>query len=205
MLERDQSLIAALELIANPGHLLVENIAVIPQCQGSGIGRHLMLFAECEAKRQGAAKFVSTQMSALRRTLLSIPGWATAKRTASKSLARLSFICQSLFTLIRRRRTAPITMTPESAPNADARWIALSVSRPVSADVNGRSGSLAVVGDCPLSANWRHSAATRNYTESGHPPAGEVKFRVRGVRMVQLALVDEANSLVDRVNVHWRR
>jgi len=53
VLEHDQSLIAVLELIANPGHLLVENIAVIPQCQGSGIGRHLMLFAECEAKRQG--------------------------------------------------------------------------------------------------------------------------------------------------------
>ena len=53
VLERDQSLIAVLELISNPGHLLIENIAVSPRCQGSGIGRQLMLFAESEAKRLG--------------------------------------------------------------------------------------------------------------------------------------------------------
>jgi N-acetylglutamate synthase-like GNAT family acetyltransferase len=53
VLEHDQSLIAVLELIANPEHLLIENIAVSPRCQGSGIGRRLMQFAESEARRRG--------------------------------------------------------------------------------------------------------------------------------------------------------
>ena len=53
VLSQDQVLVAVLELVAKPAHLLIENIAVLPGRQGSGIGRQLMLFAEEEAKRQG--------------------------------------------------------------------------------------------------------------------------------------------------------
>jgi GNAT superfamily N-acetyltransferase len=44
---------AVLELIPEDDHLLIENIAVDPSRQGSGLGRRLMAFAEGEARRQG--------------------------------------------------------------------------------------------------------------------------------------------------------
>ena len=46
------SLLAVLELIAAPDHLLVENIAIDPPHQGRGLGQKLMAFAEKEARRQ---------------------------------------------------------------------------------------------------------------------------------------------------------
>jgi GNAT superfamily N-acetyltransferase len=53
VLERDEVLVAVLELISAAAHVLIENVAVDPRCQGLGLGRQLMLFAESEAKRQG--------------------------------------------------------------------------------------------------------------------------------------------------------
>jgi GNAT superfamily N-acetyltransferase len=47
---------AVLELIPEDDHLLIENIAVDPARQGSGLGRRLMAFAEDEARRQGFAE-----------------------------------------------------------------------------------------------------------------------------------------------------
>ena len=44
---------AVLELVPHDDHLLVENIAVRPACQGAGLGRQLLDFAENEARRQG--------------------------------------------------------------------------------------------------------------------------------------------------------
>jgi ribosomal protein S18 acetylase RimI-like enzyme len=40
-------------LLPKPDHLLLENIAVDPACQGTGLGRRLLVFAEAEARRQG--------------------------------------------------------------------------------------------------------------------------------------------------------
>ena len=53
ILRQADALIAVLELIGESDHLLVENVAVDPDQQGSGIGRRLMAFAEREAERQG--------------------------------------------------------------------------------------------------------------------------------------------------------
>lgn len=39
-------------LITAPDHLLIENVAVNPECQGRGIGRSLLDFAEAFAARQ---------------------------------------------------------------------------------------------------------------------------------------------------------
>ena len=50
--EENGSLLAVLELIAAPDHLLVENIAIDPPHQGRGLGQKLMAFAEKEARRQ---------------------------------------------------------------------------------------------------------------------------------------------------------
>jgi len=40
-------------LIQEPDHLLVENVAVAPNCQGEGIGRTLLAFAEDVAREAG--------------------------------------------------------------------------------------------------------------------------------------------------------
>ena len=56
VLEEKGTLIAVLELIPGSGHLLIENIALLPAHQGRGLGRKLMAFAEEEARRQGAGE-----------------------------------------------------------------------------------------------------------------------------------------------------
>ena len=48
-------IIGALVLIAEPDHLLLDNIAVAPAFQGRGHGRLLLQFAETEASRRGYA------------------------------------------------------------------------------------------------------------------------------------------------------
>lgn len=50
---QEQALVGLIELIPAQGHLLIENVAVQPSSQRSGIGRSLIAFAESEAKRQG--------------------------------------------------------------------------------------------------------------------------------------------------------
>jgi ribosomal protein S18 acetylase RimI-like enzyme len=42
-------------LVREPGHLLVENVAVAPERQGEGIGRALLAFAEAVAREAGIA------------------------------------------------------------------------------------------------------------------------------------------------------
>lgn len=49
----DEHLIGVLVLIAQPDHLLLDNIAVAPDHQGRGHGRQLLGFAEAEARRRG--------------------------------------------------------------------------------------------------------------------------------------------------------
>jgi ribosomal protein S18 acetylase RimI-like enzyme len=47
---------AVLTLYPREDHLLVENVAVHPDAQGRGLGRHLMSFAEREAARRGLTR-----------------------------------------------------------------------------------------------------------------------------------------------------
>ena len=54
--ERENALAAVLELIPTEHHMLLENVAVHPSFQRSGIGQALIAFAEGEAKRQGFAE-----------------------------------------------------------------------------------------------------------------------------------------------------
>ncbi len=42
-----------LELVVEPDHLWIENVAIAPECQGRGLGRLLLEHAETEARRQG--------------------------------------------------------------------------------------------------------------------------------------------------------
>jgi ribosomal protein S18 acetylase RimI-like enzyme len=51
--EPDGTLAAIIVLLRKPDHLLLDNIAVRPDRQGSGLGRQLIAFAEAEAQRLG--------------------------------------------------------------------------------------------------------------------------------------------------------
>jgi len=52
VVEEDGRLAAVLELIPEQDYLMIENIAVVPEMQGRGMGRELMAFAEAEARRR---------------------------------------------------------------------------------------------------------------------------------------------------------
>lgn len=53
LLHEDGTLLALVETIARPDHLLVENVAVRPDFQGRGLGRRLMALAEEIAREAG--------------------------------------------------------------------------------------------------------------------------------------------------------
>ncbi len=53
--EADGAVAAVLVLIPEDEVLLIENIAVDPALQARGLGRHLMAFAEAQARRRGFA------------------------------------------------------------------------------------------------------------------------------------------------------
>jgi GNAT superfamily N-acetyltransferase len=50
------ALAAIIVLLPKADHLLLDNIAVRPDRQGEGLGRRLVAFAECEARRLGLAE-----------------------------------------------------------------------------------------------------------------------------------------------------
>jgi len=56
LLYRDGSLAALVETIVEPDHLLIENLAVLPSCQGLGLGRRLMAHVERLAASLGFAE-----------------------------------------------------------------------------------------------------------------------------------------------------
>ena len=53
VLERDDAICGALVLLDFPGYMLLDNVAIDPDCQGLGLGRVLIAFAEGEALRRG--------------------------------------------------------------------------------------------------------------------------------------------------------
>jgi ribosomal protein S18 acetylase RimI-like enzyme len=53
VLEQEGKIVGLVVLEEQPGHLLLENVAVLPKEQGQGFGRRLIAFAEQEAARRG--------------------------------------------------------------------------------------------------------------------------------------------------------
>jgi ribosomal protein S18 acetylase RimI-like enzyme len=49
----DPEIVGLIVLIDEPGHLLIENVAVEPSRQGGGVGRALLSFAEARARQSG--------------------------------------------------------------------------------------------------------------------------------------------------------
>ena len=56
LLHSGGKLVALIECILKPDHLLIENLAVSPDCQGNGYGRRLMAHAEDLARAMGQAE-----------------------------------------------------------------------------------------------------------------------------------------------------
>ncbi len=56
LLVRDGALVGLAEMIPQPDHLLLENVAVAPACQGQGLGRALMARVEAVAADLGHAE-----------------------------------------------------------------------------------------------------------------------------------------------------
>jgi ribosomal protein S18 acetylase RimI-like enzyme len=56
VLDEDGEIVAIIVLLAKPDHLLLDNIAVRPDHQGTGLGRRMIAFAEAEARRLGYAE-----------------------------------------------------------------------------------------------------------------------------------------------------
>ena len=54
--EADGGIAAIIVLLPKADHLLLDNIAVLPDRQGQGLGRQLIAFAETEARRLGFAE-----------------------------------------------------------------------------------------------------------------------------------------------------
>jgi ribosomal protein S18 acetylase RimI-like enzyme len=53
VLEAGARIVGILVLEEAPAGILLDNIAVLPECQGMGYGRALLQFAEAEARRRG--------------------------------------------------------------------------------------------------------------------------------------------------------
>jgi ribosomal protein S18 acetylase RimI-like enzyme len=53
VLDEGGEIVAIIVLLAKPDHLLLDNIAVRPDRQGTGLGRQMIAFAEAEARRHG--------------------------------------------------------------------------------------------------------------------------------------------------------
>jgi len=51
--QRDDDLVGLLVLVDRPDHVLLENVAVIPSAQGSGVGARLLAHAEAHAAALG--------------------------------------------------------------------------------------------------------------------------------------------------------
>jgi ribosomal protein S18 acetylase RimI-like enzyme len=91
VLEDAGRIVGVLVLEEQAGALLLDNIAVRPECQGSGRGRTLMAFAEAEALRRGFAEIelythaLMTENQALYRRL----GYVETARVTEKGFDRV--------------------------------------------------------------------------------------------------------------------
>jgi ribosomal protein S18 acetylase RimI-like enzyme len=56
VLEQAGALAGVVVLLEAPDHLLLDNVAVDPARQGTGVGRRLIAFAEAEARRRGRSE-----------------------------------------------------------------------------------------------------------------------------------------------------
>jgi ribosomal protein S18 acetylase RimI-like enzyme len=80
-------------LVPEGDHLLVENVAVLPSCQGRGLGRQLMQFAEAEAGRLGFEEIVLYTNKHMTENLgfYAYLGYEETDRATAEGFARVYF------------------------------------------------------------------------------------------------------------------
>ncbi len=80
-------------LIPEADHLLLDNIAVDPTAQGTGLGRRLLDFADAEARRRGYTelRLYTHQMMTENIALYSRIGWTETGRAEQNGFARVFF------------------------------------------------------------------------------------------------------------------
>ena len=62
VIEKGAAVAGVIVLLPRPDYLLLDNIAVAPAQQGTGLGRQLLAFAEAEAVRPAIARSASTRI-----------------------------------------------------------------------------------------------------------------------------------------------
>ena len=67
--ERDGAIVGLLVLVPQPDSLLLDNIAVLPAVQGSGLGRHLLDWTEAVARNLGLKRIVLYTHEAMTRNI----------------------------------------------------------------------------------------------------------------------------------------
>lgn len=80
-------------LVSQPDHVLIENVAVDPQRQGTGIGRRLLAFAEQSARRRGLAEvrlYTNVKMTENQRLYRGL-GYEETGRRINSEFARVYF------------------------------------------------------------------------------------------------------------------
>jgi ribosomal protein S18 acetylase RimI-like enzyme len=81
-------------LVREPDHLLVENVAVVPERQGEGIGRALLAFAETVAREAGTPTLRLYTHAAMTENLALYPrlGYEQTERRTDDGFERVFFV-----------------------------------------------------------------------------------------------------------------
>ncbi len=91
--EVDGAVAGLIVLLADADHLLLENVAVRPETQGSGVGGHLLAFAEGQAVAWGLAEVRLYTNEAMAENLTYYPhhGYAETHRAVEDGYRRVFF------------------------------------------------------------------------------------------------------------------
>jgi ribosomal protein S18 acetylase RimI-like enzyme len=89
----DGEVVGLLVLAVRPDHLLLENVAVLPSAQGSGVGARLLALAEDEARARGLREIRLYTNVAMTENLAYYPrhGYAETHRAEQDGFQRVFF------------------------------------------------------------------------------------------------------------------
>jgi GNAT superfamily N-acetyltransferase len=90
---RDGVIVGLLVLVKLPDHLLLENVAVLPSAQGSGVGARLLAFAEEQASEFGREEIRLYTNEAMTENLAYYPkhGYIETHRAEQDGFRRVFF------------------------------------------------------------------------------------------------------------------
>jgi ribosomal protein S18 acetylase RimI-like enzyme len=90
---RDDVIVGLLVLVVRPDHLLLENVAVLPSAQGSGVGARLLALAEEQARELGREEIRLYTNEAMTENLAYYPkhGYVETHRAEQDGFRRVFF------------------------------------------------------------------------------------------------------------------